>query len=129
MDNQFNNQNQPYGPYQPKVEQGPVGSIKIFVFSIISLALSNNISIAGIIFSTMAKRMIATYEQYNGFTDYGLIKASKILSKIGFILSLVFTIFWAFYILFMFVVLIAIMISEGGSEIQTHYAAFLPLIF
>ena len=118
MDNQFNQQ--PYSPAPVQEEKGPVTSMKAMIFAIIGLALAGSVSIAGLIFSIIAKKQIATFEDYNGFTDFGKIKAAKIISKIGFILSIVCMVIYAIY----FIAIIGLAASGSSS-----YYAILPVIF
>jgi hypothetical protein len=127
QDQNYQNQSEPYAPYQPPVEQGPVGSVKTFVFSLLSVAVSQ--PIVGLVFAIIARRMIATFEQYNGVTNYGLLKASKILSKIGYILGIISTICFAFVCTIWFCVIIGVLASHATPEVQSNFATILPLIF
>lgn len=95
----------------PTPEQASA-SKSALIFSIIGLALAE-FGIPGIIFSAIAKGKVKNAEAL-GVTG-GKVKAARILSKIGMILSIVMTVFWVLYIVF-FGMMFGVMINEGAFD-------------
>lgn len=92
---------------QPQYQQAqPVGEApsasKMMIFSIIGLALVAFFytSIPGFIFSIIAKNMVGGYESA-GYPVEGQAKVAKILSKIGFIVGLIFSILFTLWLIIM----------------------------
>ena len=92
--------------YQQPVYQQPVynatpqpedTSSKVLTFGIIGLVLSE-LGILGLIFSIIGLKQANQYYSTFG-TLIGKAKVGKILSKVGLIVSIVMTVFWAIYII------------------------------
>ncbi len=65
-------------------------------FGILSAALSW-LGIPGIVLGVLGRKRAAAYVDYNGFTT-GQVKTGSILSMVGLIVGIVFTVYWGIVI-------------------------------
>lgn len=107
---------QPEAPaQQPIYNAAPVSTIPynttpILVFGILALALAGGTGIVGIIFGILTKKKVNEYLGLGGQLT-GKAKVGSILGKVGLILGIVMTVFWAIYIT---VIIIAAMAGALG---------------
>ncbi len=102
MDNMNNNVN-----VEPAYNATPAApaqdnSMKTMIFGILGLVFSE-LGILGLIFSILGKKEAKKFEAAFGQLT-GKAKVGAILSKIGFILSIVMTVFWVIYFLVCFII-------------------------
>lgn len=100
---------------QPIYNAAPVSTVvynttQILVFGILALALAGSTGIVGIIFGILTKKKVNEYLGLGG-TLTGKAKVGSILGKVGLILGIVMTVFWAIYIT---VIIIAAMAGALG---------------
>ena len=114
--------NEQYEPIQfdndvPEKKEPPVGeAVKTMIFGILALQFScaPTLSILGIIFGALAKKWAHPIIENYPYTGARLFaKAGHITGKIGVILGIIFTVFWAIY----FVAIFAMMLIGLGSEL------------
>lgn len=100
---------------QPIYNAAPVSTVvynttQILVFGILALALAGSTGIVGIIFGILTKKKVNEYLGLGGQLT-GKAKVGSILGKVGLILGIVMTVFWAIYIT---VIIIAAMAGALG---------------
>ena len=88
---------------------------KVMVFGIIGLALCGT-GIPGIILSAIALRLANAFIRANG-SVFGQAKVGRILGKVGLILGIVMTVFWAIYL----IVVIATIAKMASHTPSFHY--------
>lgn len=74
---------------------------KAFVWGILG-AVFSEMGLLGLIFSKVAKNYVEEFLSLFGGPLKGRMLVARILSKVGFILGLVFTIFWGLYSIILF---------------------------
>lgn len=111
----------PVTSYQPVAAPAPApapaqsgdNSTQILIFGILALVLAE-FGIPGLIFGIITKKKVAEYLA-SGHELTGKAKVGSILGKVGLILGIVLTVFWAIYILY-FVFIIGIIGAAGSSS-------------
>ena len=115
---QYQDPNQQYQAapqYQaPLYEKPALDPTPFFIMAIIGLALSFNVSIAGIILSAIALSKAKAYFAQGGLNE-GKAKVGKILATIGLWASIAGTVVWLFYII-MYSIVIALTMAGGGAS-------------
>ena len=98
----------------PLYEKPALDPTPFFIMAIIGLALSFNVSIAGIILSAIALSKAKAYFAQGGLNE-GKAKVGKILATIGLWASIAGTVFWFFYII-IYSIVIALTMAGGGAD-------------
>ena len=109
----------PAAPSPLSYNQAGPSPTKVMVFGIIGLALSSA-GIPGIVLSLIALKLAGEFVHYNG-SLYGQAKVGRILGKVGSIVSIVMTVVWAFYIVFVIMMIVGGSAACVSSGYNYHY--------